>query len=608
MDRLRRTILIAWLVGAALSASAVSCREHEALCSGLTCAAPQVVGGAGGEASPAFEGGSGGDATAPGGAAGAAGAPLESAACRRDDDCDDRLSCNGSESCHAGQCSPGTPLKCTMGTACVEGKSAGECHFPEASPWLIVLSGGDVYGLPAAELERRDLLRLGHRDAPSVIGGFGSASFPLDGSRVWLNFYSGGFTRNSMFDVSLGPGLPGPVTPVRELPTEGGFFDPVFAADSRHAIIEDEYSGLYLFDFPAGDPNGYRGRRLGDFEYDWLYEPAFCKDSDLLVTSGRVSPEDLASELPEPAVWMFDARDSAELRETKLGDGQAAVSQDGAWIALVGSDGVELVGCERALPRFGLAEGTWKEVEFKQRGAYVQLMKQNEAFSYDFAIYSLAGSSRPVLAYSCSDCFIDWSEDERVIDVGGTLLELQGDSSPTPYAGDGVELLLGVEWAERVVDTGSSAFLVQLPEERTQDGGRGTTASSYEFGVIARDTPTRVIPILRDGTGHTPASVWWSDVDHGLALVERSVDSSAQLWLLRYADLPFTEEYLGPLEPADGNVRYAKVSPDRRGVAYSFLNRDIGEFSDVFWQPFERGHERVALGVTGEPTFGPLPP
>jgi hypothetical protein len=527
-------------------------------------------------------------------------APLEPSGCRDDADCADEVRCNGLESCEGGECRPGATLICTMGTRCVELEATAECRFPEPSPWLLVLSGGAVFGLPVAELGRRSLLPLGERDVASGFSGFAFAEVSPDNRRVWLHFYHGTFRDVSMFGVSLGAGLPGPMAPVHDLPTIGSFLTPVFSADSRYAFIEDEYSGLYLFEFSDEDPNRYRARLVGVYEPAWYDQHGFCENSELLVASGRVDwDEDQPS---EPSAWLLDSGAGPELRETELGPGSTYISSSGRLLALAGAEGVELLTCDRSLARVPLAAGEWRNVIFMHGDSYVAL----SSFG-DYEIYSIADRSAPVLVYSCSDCEVEWPG-EGLIRVTGTsedgVFELQGDSPPKPSVDENSESPLPAELAELVVASGTRAFLLQAPEEVIKAGGADGSDASREFSVVDRAEPGQVLPILREGSGHDEGSVLWTDMDRGLSLVTRSRASSEELWVLHFAEPPFTEELID----SDSASARAAVSPDGRGFAYWFTESDSPDGSEIVWQPFARGSQGVPLGVTGEPMFGPLPP
>ena len=600
MGRVFQKLLTPLLASAAVAVAGWGCRDHEALCRGADCGATL-------DGQPQGDGGNG--ATSLGGAAGAGAgtgatggaAPLEPSGCLEHADCDDQMLCNGTERCDDGACQPGTALSCTMGTRCVE--AFGECRFPEPSPWLVVLSRGAVFGLPVAELGKRSLLPLGERDVASGFSGFVYGYVSPDSRRLWLHSYHGSFRDASMFSVPLGAGLPGPMTPVHDLPTVGSFVDAVFSPDGRHGFIEDEYSGLYLFDFSNEDPTRYRGRLLGVYEPDWYEEHGFCENSDLLVASGRVRLDDAEAEISDKSAWFIDSSGGTEIRETELGAGNTYLSSSGKLFALAGAEGVELIACDRSLARVPLAAGEWRNVAFAPGDRYV------EVSNFDaYQIYSLARPSSPVLVYSCSDCEVEWLGAE-LIRVSGEgedeLLELQGDSPPQPSVGD-LEEPLRAELAELVVARGSHAFLVQAPEIISAGGagGAGGSDTSSEFGIVYRTDPEQVVPIMRQGSGLAEGSVEWSDVDRGLAIVSRSVDSSNELWLLHFAEPPFTEE----LVDSDIAIAHTAVSPDGRGFAYWYRDWDSTENSEVAWQPFARGAQGIPLGVTGEPMFGPLPP
>lgn len=602
MGRVFRKLLTPLWVGAAVASVVGGCREHDSLCAS-DCSSTAVVDprGEGGNATASPSQG-GADAAAGAGASGGSNVPLEPVGCGDDADCADQLRCNGSERCEDGACQPGTELSCTMGTQCVELETVAECRFPEPSPWLVVLGAGAAFGLPVAELEKRSLFPLGERDVASGFSGFVFHYFSPDGRRLWLFSYHGSFRDASMLSVVLGAGLPGPMTPVHDLPTVGSFVSPVFSADSRHAFIEDEYSGLYLFDFSDQDPNEYRGRLLGVYEPDWYEEHGFCEDSDLLVASGRVEFEN--GEPSGRSAWLLDSGAGTEIRETELGVGNTYVSGSGKLIALVGEEGVELITCDRSLARTPLASGDWMDVSFVGGDKYVELR-----FFGDYQIFSIANPSAPVLVYSCSSCDVEWPFD-GVIRVSGTtedgLLELQGDAPLKPYLGEDPDAVpLSAELAERVVARGTDLYLLKAPEVIGAGGAGGAAGeTSSEFGIVRGTDPDRVVPIVREGSSHAVGTLEWSDVDRGLAIVTRSSDSSDEVWLLRFAEPPFTEELVGSGKAS----ALTATSPDRRGFVYWFKDWDTNELSEIVWQPFARGSQSVPLGVTGEPMFGPLPP
>lgn len=597
MGRVLQKLLIPFLASSAVVLAGWGCRQHEALCGASDCGSAQTP-------EPQGQGGNrtitwpqGGADTAMGTGALSGAAPLEPSDCRDDADCADEVRCNGLESCEGGECRPGAALSCTMGTSCVELETVAECRFPEPSPWLIVLSRGAVFGLPVAELGRRSLLPLGERDVASGFSGFAFAEVSPDNRRLWLHFYHGSFRDVSMFSVSLGAGLPGPMAPVHDLPTIGSFLTPVFSADSRHAFIQDEYSGLYLFDFSDEDPNRYRARLVGVYEPAWYDQHGFCENSELLVASGRVNSDDA-----EASAWLLDSGSGPELSETEIGVGSTYISSSGKLLALVGAEGVELLACDRTLTRVPLAAGEWRDVTFMQGDSYVELSNFG-----DYEIYSIADRSSPVLVYSCSDCEVEWPG-EGLIRVTGTsedgVFELQGDLPPKLSVDENAESPLPAELAELVVASGTRAFLLQAAEEIVNAGGAVGSHTSSEFSVVDRAEPGQAVPILREGSGHDEGSVLWADVDRGLSLVTRSRDSSKELWLLHFEEPPFTEELI------DSDVASARaaVSPDGRGFAYWFTESDNPDGSEIVWQSFSRGSQGIPLGVTGEPMFGPLPP
>jgi hypothetical protein len=588
------------LGGGALLAASSGCRQHEAFCKGSACepaGEPRTEGGApaSGRTPVAHAGRSGGNGGEPG-----------AAECHRNTDCDDRQSCNGPELCVDAACQSTAAPICLAGTECVETAAGHDCRYRTPSPWLIFEGRAAVYGLPLAEIDKRDPFLLGEQNvAEGVTAGFADSFFSPDGRRLWASFYSEDVWESTLFQVSLGPGLPGRLEPVRDLPNRGSFFDPVFAADGRHGFVEDEYSGLYLFDFTNEDASRYRGKLLGQLAHAWYARPAFCSDSRLLVVSGEV-PSSEDRNAPSTAAWLFELGDDGELSKSELGPGAAMVSPDGRLIVLQGPDRVEVLGCQKELPRAELSDRYWESVSFAGKGRYVRLSEQDQ-----HAIYSVANPFEPVLVFNCTECFVSWDDAEQHIFAhlpeDSQWLEMRGEETPVPGVPERIALL-GEELAGRVEATGKEAFLVKGPEYDLEAstsmggaGGRPEVTTTSEFGLIFRAAPTSIEPIVRAGH-HEEGWLEWSDVDAGLAIVRRN-SGDAELWLLRFAQRPFTEELIvaGP-----GTSELA-VSPELSGFAYSIVEPLQPKRNKTVWQPFAQGKTPVELNVPGRPRFGPPP-
>jgi hypothetical protein len=583
MDRLRRLFLgtIVLLLGA--------CHEHEPFCDGATCQPPTEdaqppeprSGGA-----PASAGGAGG-ATSYGGAAGE-----PSVDCESDDDCDDDRACTGQETCDGGVCEPGQAPSCEQGTVCVEQSRAFSCEYPDIGSWLIITSPGAVYGLPSSEIGRRSPLLLAEQKvADGVFSGFSDTYFAPDGSRVWVLFWNDDVFTNSLFEATLGAGLPGKLERVKGLPTRGAFSMPRFSADSRFAYVEDDDSGLYSLVFDPDEPARHETYLLGAAEFEWYSPPAFCTDSSLLLVSGGQLPSEDSEQSPSKT-RIFDLATGTRPRPIELGAGEAVISGDASVFLLAGIDRVDLVTCERE-PGFTLVSKLDRPSATLRLGREYADIAAGEARE----IYSLSNPTAPVLVYACTDCYLSWHEDERFVFVNlaedGFWLELQGDQAPARHS--------PVEPEDEdpdlaTVADGDSAFLVQ-GEEATL--GKGASDETYEFRLVSREDPSHTEPIVRLGH-HRRGRLEWADVDAGVALVTRQEDVQ-ELWLLRFGEAPFTEELVAS---ADAVTLFFSVSPDLTGFAYAWTSDGL-PLKPVAFQPFARGTAALSLGVRGFPSFGP---
>ena len=609
MGRLFRQFLRrSFVCSVVLLAGSAGCRSHEPLCIASGCDPSGAAAGSDGGA-PASTDSPESQLSGRGGGRGDAGGATEpgTAACRRDADCDDQHACNGQELCVDAACQATAVPICTDGTACVEDVVGPDCRYSTSSPWLIIQGRTAIRGLPLAQIGQRELFLLGEQEvAEGVTTGFGDSHFSPDGRRVWIPFFSEDVWESTLFEVLLGPGLPGQLERVPDLPELGSFSDPVFSADGRRGYVEDENSGLYLFDFESENPERYQGRLLGELEYAWYNSPRFCHDSRLLVVSGEApSAEDW--DAPFTPAWLFALGSNGEVSQTELGTGVATVVGQGRLIVLQGPGGVEVLGCQRELPRVQLAEGTWDEVTSKDGGLYIELRKEEE-----HVIFSMADPQSPVLVFACDGCSPSWAGDqehiEAVVSDESVWLELRGNDSPVPGLPESLKLL-GEELAGRVEATGEKAFLVKGFEYELEANagaagaaGQPDNSTTSEFGLVFRENPTVVEPITRTGH-HVEGWLEWSDVDAGLAIVRRQTEGP-ELWLLRFAERPFTEVLIA----AGQGTSELAVSPDHSGFAYSFAEPRELKRNKTMWQPFAQNSAPIELAVPGRPTFGPRLP
>ena len=573
------------------------CRGYTAVCEGDACGA-EALGGAG-HASMYFGGSGAGEGGEPGGAAGGP----EPAVCARDADCADSLSCNGDEHCRAGKCAAGEPVPCELGTRCFEQGGAPECRYETPSPWLLIEDFGRLWGLPVRELGQREMALVGEVPVTrGALGGWGDLYFSPDHRRLWAHFYTDDVYEMQLYELLTGAGVPGPLHLVKDVPSRGSFDSPYFSPDSRRALVEDGYSGAYLFQLDAADPSRYTTLLAGRFEHDASDYPRFCRDSSLLLMPTKPSQ-----------ILQLTA---GKVESTALPAGRPWVAPDGSTIVLMSDQATELVECAAGLGRVTLSPRAWGWVAFSDDSAFVLLA---DTYGESTHVYSLRNPAAPVEVFACPTCKLEFwpgggylelrAADDLGDGIGArSMYELHGDSPALPVT------LFDSGVRERAISVAPRGLLLQDAEEALPlgeggatsvgsggEGGLASFAQTREFSVVFLDDPQTIHPLLRDGS-LPPGELKWIDFDLGRALVRRMRDEAYELWLLRFDREPFREELVASLEGAPDLV----VSPDGSGVAAWSFSPDLLRYDEVTWIPFDTAFKAVKL-QQGTPVFGPVP-
>lgn len=316
-----------------------------------------MSGGAAGESGSGAvnAGGSGATVDSVQGGAGAGDLPPSGAGaggfaeCDDDDDCRDASLCNGEERCESGSCVPGDTISCEHGMTCDDNYPSEPCGYANPSPWLLLYSNQQLWGLPTARIGKEPPIALGEREVNVLWLGFDKLYFSPDGRHALLQRWTIDLG-TELLELYWGRGIPNLLQNVANLPNWGKYSEPVFSADSLAAVIRDSNRPAYYWlDFSHGTAVPTRIELPDHAALDSLQ---FCRDSHtLLLGPYETALINLGADLA-----------MQEPSETELGPGEKAVSPDQSMIFIAG-DNARIARCSPVADATSLGAGS-------ERGAW----------------------------------------------------------------------------------------------------------------------------------------------------------------------------------------------------------------------------------------------
>lgn len=494
----------------------------------------------------ATTGGAGRDSTESDAAAGEAG--TSAVDCATDDDCADDLRCNGDERCEAGACREGVPLMCDAGTVCDETDPQELCAFAVRSPWLLLVGYEKVWGLPTAELGKRELMTLGERASTDLFVGLDTIEFSPSGRHAFITFMAPDFGEE-LLELGFSRGIPAPLHDVSNLPNWGTYSDPVFSPDGARALVSEYDSGVYLLDL-SGSSARPSALNVATFN---AYDVAFCSDSRTWLRKG-------------PQTTLYVPTDDGEPLANDLAhydDYDVELSADARKIWLGGED-PRLVACSADATARALGTVA-DDASFSPDSRWLLLSLADGSAT----VSSVAESLETAEVWAGLDVVSwVWSPDGNAIalkmssDEGasyGYLDLTQAEPVLHPFALDGRADLLGC---------GTRGCLAQIPEEL--DPARPLFFQRFDRGVKP----------LRLGDDLAPLSVALADFEHDRLVLQRSQSQGNELTLTDFQGAP--ERHL--FDWARGSVVVHPASDDS-GVEIGV--RDEIEISN-FWVTFPK--------------------
>jgi hypothetical protein len=556
------------------------CRSHEQVCDGVDCVdssagaggaapiEPEAAAGAGGAADVGVSG-----AGEVGAHPGRAGAPaIDTPECDGDADCDDRVSCNGAETCADGACTEGESPSCEHGTQCVEGSPVEPCEFAQRSPWLLLLSDEKVRGLPTAELGKRELIELGERTSTGANSSFTEVQWSADGRRAFVSFDTG--SAEALSALYFGSGLPSSLDKVSNLPDTGAFSYLSFSPDASRALLNDADSSGFLLEL--AEPQ----LKTSLVDYDFLdrgedLQLSFCVDHKTWIDHWA-----------DPLARVAQTDDGLEV--TLLDGHWAEVSPDGRFVFLASAE-----------PTLGSCVGKAEPVTLELRADYAHFSPQSShllLIDGDAGhLLSLEDPSSPLEIWTYPDMyFVGWTPD-------GSKLVVQLKHEDT-------ETLAYVDIASG--EPVAPHDLLEYPSQFVEACGNGGCAVWLEPEEFDGDD-LFYVPFAASKPAHQlfdgaePVSLDWIDCDRGLAVIERALESSAHgVNLVRFDDDGSSERQLLKSFADSG---FVTVATDASGIA---IQMETGGVTSNTWVrlPAE-GEEPVSvpLGAGHITTFQPWP-
>ncbi|HEX2874931.1 MAG TPA: WD40 repeat domain-containing protein [Polyangiaceae bacterium] len=516
----------------------------------------------------ATDGAGGRDAAggSPSEAAGNGGAP---AICETNDDCADDLICNGDEQCEDNLCVPGTPLTCDAGTSCSEGDPQEPCGFATPSPWLILLGSETIWGLPTAELGKRQLLELGWRKSDGLLVGMNAVTFSANGQHAFVEYLAEDFGQ-TFLELSFGKGVPKSARPVANLPTWGQYSALEFSPDGRRVLLFDYDLGGYSLDL-----SGARATVAQlDARIDWGDEVAFCSDNRTWLRVG-IRATLYAEASGQPMAVDLEHKDDYDVE----------LSPDGRVIWL-GGESQRLVACGPAAQSEALGVHA-ERAEFSPDSRFLLLTSEEGPAK----LLSVTESLTTTEVWSGSGV-LDWHWSEGA----GSLLLHWGseDASSYGYVSLSQEqpalVTLALDGAASILSCGREACLARGP---AQDDSAGP--------LVLQALQANAEPVVL-GDDSTTAEVVLADFERNRLLLQRTTAQGNELTLSDFAGAPERRLFDWP----SGKITVERATDDS---GFYIRVKDNVEFSN-YWVtiPREANDEATLLPLDVLAYFGTFQP